>query len=188
MKRYTKGFTLIELLVVIAIIGILASVVLVSLQSARKKGNDARVISSVQQIRTELESLYTGSDYGSTIQNISNVYTAFHGNFGTNLQTLVNDIVTQNGGTLPTYGPAGTANGYGFGQSAIVITNKNGAVAANASQYLIIGKLPSAGTAATANAFCISSNGKAKQGYTYPADAAAVAAEGGKLIAGTECQ
>ncbi|MFA6295645.1 MAG: prepilin-type N-terminal cleavage/methylation domain-containing protein, partial [Candidatus Paceibacterota bacterium] len=31
MKRYTRGFTLIELLVVIAIIGILSSVVLVSL-------------------------------------------------------------------------------------------------------------------------------------------------------------
>lgn len=37
-----KGFTLIELLVVVAIVGILASVVLASLNSSRAKGRDAR--------------------------------------------------------------------------------------------------------------------------------------------------
>ncbi len=57
------GFTLIELLVVIAIIGILSSVVLVSLNSARQKGKDARIISDVQQTRTILESGYNGSAY-----------------------------------------------------------------------------------------------------------------------------
>jgi len=59
----TGGFTLIELLVVIAIIGILSSVVLVSLNSARNKGKDVRVISTVNQLRTTIESLSNGSTY-----------------------------------------------------------------------------------------------------------------------------
>jgi prepilin-type N-terminal cleavage/methylation domain-containing protein len=57
-KFYKRGFTLIELLVVIAIIGILASIVLASLDSARKKGRDARRIADVKQIQLALELYY----------------------------------------------------------------------------------------------------------------------------------
>jgi len=65
-----KGFTLIELLVVIAIIGILASIVLASLNTARKKSRDARRIADLNQIRLANE-LYFDSNSGSYAATIA---------------------------------------------------------------------------------------------------------------------
>ncbi len=67
LKAFKKGFTLIELLVVIAIIGLLASIVLVSLNSARAKARDARRLSDMHQILLALEMYYDDNGHYSPI-------------------------------------------------------------------------------------------------------------------------
>ena len=69
---FKKGFTLIELLVVVAIIGLLASVVVVSLGTSRVGARDVRRASDIAQFRTAL-SLYafdTIGNYPATLDGL----------------------------------------------------------------------------------------------------------------------
>lgn len=72
-NKQNKGFTLIELLVVVAIIGILASVVLASLNSARVKARDVKRMSDIRQIENALQLYITDKGHAPDLEmNCSN--------------------------------------------------------------------------------------------------------------------
>lgn len=62
-SRSEGGFSLIELLVVIAIIGILSSIVMASLSSARLRSRDSRRLADMKQVQIGLELYYDEKGY-----------------------------------------------------------------------------------------------------------------------------
>lgn len=81
-SKPVRGFTLIELLVVIAIIGILSSVVLASLNTARSKGSDATIRSNLEGTRSQAELFNSVNNYSylnvctnTTVSNVKSIYT-----------------------------------------------------------------------------------------------------------------
>jgi len=96
-----KGFTLIELLVVVAIIGILAAVVLASLNITRAKARDARLQVELRSIQVQAALFYEENDTfdvnpgvgvcetPATIASLQHVYPGYDPN-NTNAQNGVN--------------------------------------------------------------------------------------------------
>lgn len=113
LARKASGFTLIELLVVIAIIGVLATVVLVSLNSARMKSRDAKRVADIRQVMTAVELFFNDcGGYPSTWQtSASNGCPA-----GTDLGDFISPLPTNPspGGSAYTYSGGGATYSIGF--------------------------------------------------------------------------
>lgn len=100
--KTTRGFTLIELLVVIAIIGVLSSVVLASLSSARLRARDAAVKAGVRQLATMMQverndtgsfqNLQSGWDY-----SVSDCNNSFAGTHAANARQICASILGSTG-------------------------------------------------------------------------------------------
>jgi prepilin-type N-terminal cleavage/methylation domain-containing protein len=64
LHKKNSGFTLVELLVVIGVIGVLSSLVIVSLNSARGKANDSRRLADIKQLKAAIN-LYANDNNGN---------------------------------------------------------------------------------------------------------------------------
>lgn len=68
MKK--KGFTLVELLVVVAVIGLLASIIIVSLNTARKRAKNAAIKQALTQLRVAAEWEYDKTSPNNSYANV----------------------------------------------------------------------------------------------------------------------
>lgn len=115
IRGSSRGFTLIELLVVVAIIGILSSIVLASLNSARKKGRDARRISDIKQLQLALELYYDstgGYPVGTALAPVTPTYISVVPADPTNTGIYVYSYQATNGAATPAACASGTCAGY----------------------------------------------------------------------------
>ena len=129
-KSSNKGFTLIELLVVIAIIGLLSTLAVVALNSARAKSRDSKRVADVKQMQTALE-LFFADNNGYPVQataitlggangTLTNVATGFNGTAGsTTYMGLVPSAPTPADTTTCSTAVAGvTPNDYRYSSAA----------------------------------------------------------------------
>lgn len=148
--KYNKGFTLIELLVVIAIIGVLASVVLASLSSARNKGADAAIKANLSNVRAQAELVYDSASPNSYATVCADA----------NVAKALASAATAVGGTVAATNAVGTAT--------TVTCN-------NAAGSWVIGSPLKAGPTATPY-WCVDSSGTAKYEASFTAAGATTCA------------
>lgn len=117
-KKTARGFTLIELLVVIAIIGMLASIVLASLSSARGKSRDARRVTDLRTVQKALDMYYLDNGkYPTSCGGTTNVWRGHGSNFG-DCNTDYIEGLTSYLATLPIDPSGDTTSGYIYRVSA----------------------------------------------------------------------
>lgn len=153
-----SGFTLIELLVVISIIGLLSSIVLAALSSARLKAQDARLISEMINLRTAAQ-LYQSSNGQYDNPSSSNLVRSY----ATCGPTTIGDIPSGASKLLLDIAVLSKAT---TDSEFFPPSNNNVQCGVTTTSYVVFARLPSS-LSGTALYFCIDSSGKTKNNVTF---------------------
>lgn len=152
MARQKKAFTLIELLIVIAIIGVLASIVLVSLNSARNKSRDAAIRAEVRILTTLFHQQF--ADTGS--------YTSLQSGWDDNEASCNNSFGSSAYAAAARAVCVSVINNYTGGAVNVFHTGVNPATFSSNTDFSIMARLN------TGNYFCMGSSGRTYEGPGNP--------------------
>ena len=145
MIKNNKGFTLIELLVVVGLIGLLAAVIVASLNRARSKGSDAAVKQDLASIRTQANLYYVGTGvntYGATGASCAAGMFSADTNIANALVHATNNstaVACNVGPTNQTFAVAATLKTSGSGYFCIDSTNIGKAISTSVATSGLVG-------------------------------------------------
>jgi len=151
MNNSNKGFTLIELLVVVAIIGVLASIVLSSLNNAQSRARDARRVRDMNTIKKKLELYYVDNGHypyvdgrsSSNYYSVQDSWAEIEVLIGSTLpRDPINEYVSPFSGGLSYGYYAGNTATACYGQAYVLSFNKETESSPDSVAYLCNGSTP----------------------------------------------